>query len=51
MTIEIAGNVFAPARCCSVLDGLAPALDAFSLDLSDGYSNSGNLVDGSITLQ
>jgi hypothetical protein len=32
------------------VDGLAPALSAFSLDLSDGYSNSGTLIDGSITL-
>src|SRR5439155_4504669 len=30
------------------IDGIAPAQRAFSLDLSDGYSNSGNLIDGSI---
>ncbi|MFY9579761.1 MAG: hypothetical protein WAQ33_10580 [Gaiellaceae bacterium] len=32
------------------VDRLAPALSAFSLDLSDGYSNSGTLIDGSVTL-
>jgi len=26
------------------------ALDAFSLTLSDGYTNTGNLLDGSVTL-
>jgi len=33
------------------LDTGQPALDTFSLTLSDGYSNAGNLLNGSITLQ
>jgi len=33
------------------IDGLAPAQRAFEIDLSDGYSNLSELVDGSITLQ
>ena len=32
------------------IDNAAPALKAFEIDLSDGYSNAGNLVDGSITI-
>jgi hypothetical protein len=33
------------------IDNGATALDVFSLTLSDGYTNSGNLLDGGITLQ
>ncbi len=34
----------------TAIDGGATALDSFSIVLSDGYSNSGHLLDGSITL-
>ena len=33
------------------VDNGATNLDLFSLTLSDGYTNSGNLIDGTITLQ
>jgi hypothetical protein len=33
------------------IDSLAPAQRAFEINLSDGYSNIGSLLDGSITLQ
>ena len=33
------------------VDNGATTLDTFSLTLSDGYSNAGNLLDGAITLQ
>jgi hypothetical protein len=33
------------------VDNAATALDTFSLTLSDGYTNIGNLLDGTITLQ
>jgi hypothetical protein len=33
------------------VDNGQTALDMFSLTLSNGYTNSGNLLDGSITLQ
>jgi len=32
------------------VDNGQTALDVFSLTLSDGYTNSGNLLDGAITL-
>ena len=33
------------------IDSLVPAQRAFEIDLSDGYSNFGELIDGTITLQ
>jgi hypothetical protein len=33
------------------VDNGQTALDVFSLTLSDGYTNAGNLIDGSLTLQ
>ena len=53
-TITIAGvglNNGVPVTFTAVaVDNGQPALDMFSLTLSDGYANSGNLLDGSIML-
>ncbi|TMK79032.1 MAG: hypothetical protein E6G45_04575 [Actinobacteria bacterium] len=33
------------------IDNISPALDAFQITVSDGYTNTGTLLDGTITLQ
>ena len=54
-TMTVAGvglNNGVPVTFTAVaVDNGQTALDIFSLTLSDGYANSGNLIDGSITLQ